>query len=226
MPHADRMKTVRRLAPLVPLRAVIFDVDGVLVKSMEKHAEAYAAAFRAHGVEIAQHEVFRNEGRGSRDVAVMLSKERNLGLTDAQLDAVAKEKQRVFASFGPMPRYPGVNELIARLHIRGLKLAMVTGTSRFNVQNHFPDLLAKFDVIVTADDVKRTKPDPEPYETAVAKLGLRKDECVVVENAPLGIKSAKAAGLRVIAITSTNPPDALKEADVVVATIAEVEQNL
>ena len=210
----------------MPLRAVIFDVDGVLVRSMEKHAEAYAAAFRGHGVEIAQHEVFRNEGRGSRDVAVMLSKERNLGLTEEQLDAVAKEKQRVFASFGPMPRYPGVNELIDRLHGRGLRLAMVTGTSRFNVQNHFPDLLAKFDVIVTADDVKRTKPDPEPYLTALAKLGLAADECVVVENAPLGIRSAKAAGLRVIAVTSTNPPDALKEADRIIERVDMLEGAL
>lgn len=207
-------------------RAVIFDVDGVIVRSMEKHAEAYAAAFAPYGVRIEPHEVMRNEGRGSREVAVALSRERNMGLTDAQLDAIAKEKQRVFASFGPMPRYPGVDALIDRLHARGLKLAMVTGTSRVNVERHFPELLSKFSVIVTADDVRRTKPDPEPYLTALEKLGLPAADCVVVENAPLGIRSAKGAGLRVIAVTSTNPPDALKEADVIVERVAQVEEVL
>lgn len=210
----------------MPLRAVIFDVDGVLVKSMEKHAEAYAAAFAPYGVTIAQHEVFRNEGRGSRDVAVALSRERSMGLTEAQLDAIAKEKQRVFASFGPMPKYPGVDALIDRLRGRGLRLAMVTGTSRFNIHHHFPELLPKFEVIVTADDVKRTKPDPEPYLAALAKLGLPAGDCVVVENAPLGIRSAKGAGLRVIAVTSTSPPDALKEADVIIERVAQVEEAL
>lgn len=210
----------------VPLKAVIFDVDGVLVRSMERHAEAYAAAFRPYGVEVEQHEVFRNEGRGSRDVAVALNEQRRLGLTEAQLDAIARDKQRVFASFGPMPKYPGVDEVVARLRSRGLRLALVTGTSRLNLGNHFGAWLENFDAIVTADDVKRTKPDPEPYLQALAKLQLPKEACVVVENAPLGIQSAKAAGLRVIGITSTNPPDVLKQADVVVASIRDVEAAL
>lgn len=205
------------------LKAVIFDVDGVLIRSMEKHFEAYRAAFRPYGVEIEQPEVFTNEGRGSRDVAVAVSTARRMDLSDAELDAIAKAKQRIFESFGPMPKYPGVDELIARLHARGLKLAMVTGTSRVNIQNHFRDWIRHFDVVVTADDVKRTKPDPEPYLRAVEKLGVAKDEAIVVENAPLGIRSAKAAGLRVIAVTSTNPPDVLKDADVIAEKLADVE---
>lgn len=209
--------------PRPPFLAVIFDVDGVLVQSMEKHAEAYAAAFASYGVTIAPEEVFRNEGRGSRDVAVALSRERGMGLTEPQLDALAQEKQRVFLSFGPMPKYPGVDALIVRLKSRGLLLGMVTGTSRANVENHFGAWLKEFDVIVTADDVKRTKPDPEPYLAAIARLGVPKDAAIVIENAPLGIQSAKAAGLRVIAITSTNPPDALKEADVIAEKVADVE---
>ena len=212
--------------PPKPLLAVIFDVDGVLIRSMEKHAEAYARAFAPLGVTVEQAEVFRNEGRGSRDVAVAVAKQRGLGLSDAQIDAIAKEKQRVFTSFGPMPKYPGVDALIDRLKARGLRLAMVTGTSRVNVESHFGAWAKAFDVIVTADDVKRTKPDPEPYETAIAKLGLEKDEAIVVENAPLGIQSAKAAGLRVVAITTTNPPAALSQADAVVASITDVESFL
>lgn len=209
--------------PKPPLLAVIFDVDGVLIRSMEKHAEAYAAAFAPRGVVVEPAEVFRNEGRGSRDVAVAIAQARGLPYTDADFDALAKEKQRIFASFGPMPKYPGVDALIDRLHARGLRLAMVTGTSRYNIQHHFGEWARKFEAVVTADDVKRTKPDPEPYLTAIEKLGVAKEEAVVVENAPLGIRSAKAAGLRVIAVTSTNPPDALKEADVIIERVDLVE---
>lgn len=205
------------------LKAVIFDVDGVLIQSMEKHAEAYAAAFAPYGVKVEPHEIFRNEGRGSRDVAVAINREKQAGLDEATIDKIAKEKQRVFASFGPMPKYPGVDELIARLHARGLKLAMVTGTSRFNIGHHFGGWEKAFEVVVTADDVKRTKPDPEPYLAAVAKLGVAKRDAIVVENAPLGIQSAKAAGLRVIAVTSTNPPEALKQADVIAEKVADIE---
>jgi HAD superfamily hydrolase (TIGR01509 family) len=193
---------------------------------MEKHFEAYASAFAPHGVMLEQHEVFANEGRGSRDVAVAVSRARGLGLTDTQLDALAKEKQRVFASFGPMPKYGGVDELIVRLKARGLRLALVTGTSQVNLQNHFGAWLSNFDVTVTADDVERTKPDPEPYRKALEKLGIRAAEAIVVENAPLGIQSAKGAGLRVIAITTTNQADALKEADQVVGSINDVEALL
>lgn len=210
----------------MPVKAVIFDVDGVLVRSMERHAEAYAAAFAPYGVRIEPHEVFRHEGRGSREVAVALARERGLGLTGAQLDALADHKQRVFASFGPMPKYAGVDDLVERLRARNLRLAMVTGTKRVNVESHFGEWLARFEAIVTADDVTRTKPHPEPYAKALEKLGLAASEVVVVENAPLGIRSAKAAGVRVVAVTTTNPPDALKGADVVIARIGELESVL
>lgn len=206
----------------MPLRAVIFDVDGVLVRSMERHHEAYQRVFDELGLTIAQREVFANEGRRSREVIESIAKARGLDLSKERLDELNKLKQRTFASFGPMPKYPGVDTLVHDLHAKGLKLAMVTGTARVNVENHLNDLTHKFDVIVTADDVTHTKPHPEPYLAALAKLGLTGDEAVVVENAPLGITSAKAAGLRVIAITSTNAADALKDADAIVAKVADV----
>jgi beta-phosphoglucomutase len=208
------------------LRAVIFDVDGVLVQSMEKHHEAYQAAFAPLGVEVSRADVFKNEGRGSREVIESLIAERGLRLSKEQVDGMVEKKGKTFLGFGPMPKYPGVDELVESLRARGLRLGMVTGTSRKNIEHHFAGWLARFDVIVTADDVKRTKPDPEPYLRAVEKLALPPAACVVVENAPLGIRSAKAAGLRVVAITSTNPADVLKEADAIVASIRDVERAL
>ena len=142
------------------------------------------------------------------------------------MKSMVETKSKTFLGFGPMPKYPGVDALVERLRARALRLAMVTGTSRKNIEHHFGAWLQNFDAIVTADDVKRTKPDPEPYLQALAKLGLAASDCVVVENAPLGVRSGKAAGIRVIAVTSTNPAELLKEADVIVAKVADVEGAL
>ncbi|MEA3201667.1 MAG: beta-phosphoglucomutase [Thermoplasmata archaeon] len=205
------------------LRAVIFDVDGILVKSMENHAAAYQKVFAEIGVAIEAREVYANEGRRSPEVIASLAQERGLDLSPAKLDAMNHAKQAAFYAFGPAPLYPGVQALLEKLAAHGLRLAAVTGTNRANVEHHLGALAKLFDVIVTADDVARTKPDPEPYLAALAKLGLRADECIVVENAPLGVKSGRAAGLRVIGVTTTNPADVLRKAgaDRIVPTTAE-----
>jgi beta-phosphoglucomutase len=207
----------------VPLASVIFDVDGVLVQSMERHHEAYRRVFADFRIDIKKEDVFLNEGRRSREVIESLARARGLRLAPEQLDAMAKKKQDAFFSFGPLPLYPGVPELLARIHAAGWKLAAVTGTNRLNVDNHLgPTLVRRFDAIVTADDVTHTKPDPEPYLAALRKLGTSHRDAVVIENAPLGVRSAKAAGLRVIAITSTVPRAALAAADVVVDKVTDV----
>jgi beta-phosphoglucomutase len=211
---------------VAPLKAVIFDVDGVLVQSMERHYEAYRRVLEKEGLTIEPHEVYANEGRRSREVLQSLVEARGLAYSPERLDEMNLDKQTTFASFGPQPYYPGVPELVDRLHARGLRTAMVTGTARFNVENHFGAFLQRFDVVVTADDVHRTKPDPEPYETALRKLGLRPDEAIVVENAVLGIRSAKAAGMRVIAVASTLPPAELADADVTIDVVADVDKAL
>lgn len=204
------------------LRAVIFDVDGVLVQSMEKHHQAYQRAFQDHGVAVRLEEVYANEGRRSREVIESIARDRGLHLTGEQMDEMSRRKQETFASFGPLPLYPGVPDLLASLKAKGLKVAAVTGTTRFNVQHHLGPLVQQLDVLVCAEDVKKSKPDPEPYLKALEKLGIRADEALVVENATLGLRSAKGAGLRVVGVTSTLSAEALHEADRIVDRVADV----
>lgn len=204
------------------LKACIFDVDGVLVRSMEQHAEAYQKAFDLVGVRIAPEEVYANEGRGSRDVIVALAKERGLDLAREKIEELARVKQDWFFAQGPMPLYEGVLPLLDELRRKGLRIAVVTGTHRVNVERHLEAILPVIEVVVSADDVKRTKPDPEPYLSALAKLGLSADEAIVIENAKLGIASAKGAGLPVIAIVTTQPREMLAEADAIVERIGDV----
>lgn len=204
------------------LRAVIFDVDGVLVQSMEKHHEAYQRAFQDLGVAVRREEVYANEGRRSREVIEAIARDRGLDLSPEKMDAMSRRKQEVFHAFGPLPMYPGVPDLIEDLKRRSLMVAAVTGTSRVNVDHHLGVLTRRFDVIVSADDVKRTKPDPEPYLAALTKLSLRPEEAIVVENATLGMAAAKAAGMRVVGVTSTLSAEDLAGADWIVDRVADV----
>lgn len=95
-----------------------------------------------------------------------------------------------------------------------------------NVSATFGTLAALFDAIVSAEDVTGTKPDPEPYLLALEKLSVPADRAVVVENAPLGVQAAKAAGLRVIAVPTTNPPGSLRGADAVIPSLGDVARVL
>lgn len=204
------------------LLAVLFDVDGVLVRSMERNAEAYQTALEPLGIRVDPQEVFANEGRRSRELIDLLARSRGVILTETQLDERTRRHHEAYAGFGPMPLYPGVAELLRSLRRRGLRLALVTGNWRANAIAPFGDLADLFDVLVSAEEVSHTKPDPEPYLRALADLHVRAEEAVVVENAPLGVRAAKAAGLRVVAITTTNPAESLGEADLVVRDVREI----
>lgn len=106
-------------------------------------------------------------------------------------------------------------------------MGMVTGSSRQSVERVLTgDLRKAFDVMITADEVKRPKPDPQPFLIAARSLGLEPAKCLVVENAPFGIRAAKAAGCGVVGICTTLPSDDLQEADWVVQDHGELEDLL
>ncbi|MHB8586138.1 MAG: HAD family hydrolase [Thermoplasmatota archaeon] len=204
-------------------RAVIFDVDGVLLQSMERNARAYQETLATIGINIDVYEVFVNEGRPSKDLLATVAKSHGRLLAGAELDRVAREKQALLATFGPMPVYPGVANLLATLQGWGLRLAFVSGGYRVNIHPNLGDLLRFFEVQVTADDELPGKPSPAPYEAALRKLGIAPDEAVVVENAPLGIEAAKSAGIYTVGVTTTLPARLLWAADQVVDRTSAAE---
>ncbi len=208
------------------LAAVIFDVDGVLVKSMELNVESYRKVLGALGLEIGPQEVFSNEGRRSRELIDILAKAHGRTLTDAELEEATRLHRETFASFSRMPLYPGAEDLLRDLHRRGLRLAVVTGNWKAIALAPFGELASLLDAVVSAEDVARTKPDPQPYLKALELLRVPPGQAVVVENAPLGVQAAKAAGLRVIAVTTTNPAESLRDADACVPRLADVAELL
>lgn len=209
---------------MAPPRAAVFDLDGTLVRSMEQHHRAYVEIFRRLGKEVAFREVCLREGMRSFEVIHDLARVKGVAVTWEEARALGEEKQRLFRSYGFPAPYPHAFEVVERLARRGLAVALVTGTNRENTRHMLGKSLDVFQAVVTGDDVKAAKPDPEPYRKAFEALGISAAEAVVVENAPYGIQSAKRAGARVVAVASTLPAPDLFGADVVVPSLFELEE--
>ena len=190
------------------LRAVLFDMDGVLFDSMPFHADAWSQVMTEAGFNFSREDVYMNEGRTGADTINTASiAQFGHPSTPEQIEALCKAKCDIFATYPPTPRMPGALELIKKVKACGLTPMIVTGsgtpTLLDRIQSNFPGLFDE-NHIVTSFNVKRGKPYPDPYLLALEKGGFAPNEAIVVENAPLGVTAGVAAGLFTIA-ANTGP---------------------
>jgi HAD superfamily hydrolase (TIGR01509 family) len=196
--------TVRRPA------AVLFDMDGTLVDS-EKVWDVAINELAAHAGGTLSDRARRAMVGSSMDTSMrILHDDLAMPWRDAAADAVwlSARVHELFAA--GLDWRPGAMELLAAVRAAGLPTALVTSTSRKLVEVALDTLgRASFDVVVCGDEVRRTKPDPDPYLTAARLLGVPIDECVAVEDSPAGVASAHAAGAAVLAVpcaVAVTPP--------------------
>jgi beta-phosphoglucomutase len=139
------------------------------------------------------------------------------------LGKIFRLRQKIFKKYFKRFIFKGAEELLCCLKDKGYLLGLVTGTPDNEIKKILPQrIYAFFDAVVSGNQAKKGKPHPEPYLKAASGLGLVPGECVVVENAPLGIESAKRAGMFCIAVTTSLPKDYLKGADLVVDELAQI----
>lgn len=204
------------------MKAIIFDMDGVLVDSMPYHAEAWKQAFSIVGINIEREAIYELEGSNHRQLVDIIFRHFGRTPTEDDIRKLNSKKVEIFNRIEQAVPFEGIKELLASLKQKH-KLAVVSGSNRKTVHDilnkFFPGI---FDVIIDGDDTPESKPSPVPYLNAVGKLGISKEHCLVVENAPLGIRSAKSAGLRCIAIPVYLDRKFLEEADVVVESHMEL----
>lgn len=207
------------------VRAILFDLDGVILKSMEQHLEAWQFAFKKYGIHVKKEEFYQLEGRGVKAVVQELTRIYNIDTKLAPL--IMEDKINYYDKIYKAEFYDGLFDLLAYLQDNKIKMAIVTGGSRNRVKRLLQDYLnGLFSAIVTSDDVQNTKPFAEPYLKGAQLLGLNVQECLVIENAPLGIQSAKNAGMRVIAIQTTLGEEHLRQADYIVSSMKEVQAKI
>ena len=210
------------------LEGVIFDFDGIVIDSEPLHFKAFNDTLEPHNLQFtwAEYEqVFM--GMDDRDAFNTVFANNRLELSDALREELIQRKARRFPELiaeQGAPAYEGVVELI-RLVADVVPLGLSSGALRMDVEPVLRQLglFDLFGAIVTADNVARSKPDPESYRLCLKLLGaLRPEAWFAIEDTGAGIASAKAAGMRVLAVTNSYPADRLGEADQVVDSLRNV----
>lgn len=192
--------------PKLNLKAVLFDMDGVLYDSMPNHATAWEKVMQCHGLQLSRYDVYLNEGRtGAATIKLVCEREQKPMPNNEEIEIIYREKTEYLQQLPPIKIMAGSYELTEKIKKSNLIQTVVTGSATSSLldglNKNFPNTF-KRELMVTADDVKFGKPNPEPYLQALKKCSIDACNAIVVENAPLGIEAARAAGIFTIAVNT------------------------
>ena len=210
------------------LAAAIFDLDGTLIDNNHYHIKAWKEYLRRNGRELSDEEYKINfNGRTNRDVVEYLHGRK---MTDEEAAPIYLEKEAMYREiYQPyINPVPGLLELLQQLNSNGFPMAIATSGITVNIEFMFDHLPIRqyFKEVIHSSHIKKGKPDPEIYIKTAEKLGVNPADCVVFEDALVGIRSAKDAGMKVIALTTTHTVKELAEADLVIKNYTEINVNL
>ncbi|MBP7219016.1 MAG: HAD-IA family hydrolase [Paludibacteraceae bacterium] len=199
-------KLQHTITTLSPLKAILFDMDGVIFDSMPYHALSWVNAFKQVGITFSEYEVYLNEGRtGASTIHNEFLSQKHRQASDAEIKELYALKSQHFEACGKPIAMNYATETLDRVKHLGLDIFLVTGSGQVSLLNtlntYFPEVFSKQNM-VTAYDVTHGKPHPEPYLIALEKGNLQAQQAFVVENAPLGIQAAVAANIFTVAVNT------------------------
>lgn len=199
-------------------RAILFDMNGVLVDDEDIQEQAFRNALATIDVNLSSSEfikyfIGKTDTEGLRDFLPLNENEND---ATAILDLKHSEYNKLIV--GSIKGYEGVTDFINRAIERGLMLSVVTSTAYDEAKANLSslDLLSYFKKIITGDNVTNGKPDPEGYLKGASLLDVKPEECIVIEDAPSGVAAAKAAGMFSVAVLNTHSAEDLKDASIIV----------
>jgi HAD superfamily hydrolase (TIGR01509 family) len=201
-------------------RGVIFDFDGVLIDSEPLHVRAFQEVLAAYGRTLTEQEYYASYiVYSDREVLERLLP----GGEVLEAALAAKERRYLELMQSGVPAFRDGLALLSRTD--GWRVGLATGSLRPEVERVLRSLgiRERFGAVVTREDCRNGKPDPEPFLLAARGLGLAPGRCVVIEDTPGGVQAAKAAGMVCVAVTHSCPRDSLRGADLVVDDLASVQ---
>ena len=204
------------------IKAALFDLDGVLIDSETLYTRFWDNVGKVHNL---PSPTFAYDIKGTTLTDIL-----NTHFSNPQ---VRKDVDRLLHEFENeivYPIFPGALEFVDLLRSQGLKTVIVTSSDTKKMDFLFaqhPGFSSHFDAIVTACDVTRSKPDPEPYLKGAEKAGVHPEECIVFEDSFQGLESGRRAGCRVIGLSTTNPAEAIApKADMVAPSLATLVSEI
>ena len=211
--------------PVTRLKGILFDFDGVVLDSMKQHVKAWQHAFGQQGVHLTDLDIYLMEGMGVKAVVENVCDKHNI--SKEHMPQLMQTKSQYYKQHLEIRFYDGFFDLLNFLKNQNIKMVVVTGGDRGRIIPFAEKYLdGYFSGFVCSDDVQHTKPSPEPYLKGLEILAMKPQECLVIENAPLGIQAAKAAGIKTIAIETTLGKEYLKQADFIVQSFFEVQSTI
>jgi HAD superfamily hydrolase (TIGR01509 family) len=190
----------------VALDGIVFDLDGTLLDTNEAHAESWVRSFAKHGFRVPADRVRPEMGKGGDNLVPALLGEAAEASDGERLRATTREEYLRIAGERRFRVFDGVDELLAELSRRGLRLALATSSSDSDLDATFTsagvDLRPRFDAVVSKSDVESSKPAPDVVLAAVRKLGLSPGQCAMVGDTPYDALSAKRAGVVTLGLLS------------------------
>lgn len=187
-------------------------MDGVLIDAMPFHAEAMKIAIKEEtNYEIDKKIVYQLEGMPSNNLVKEIFKKYNINkeLDQELIEKISERKKQIFKEIEDTHLIEGVPDLIKILNECKCLKAIVTGAAKKEIELTIDKMvgLKNFDVVVSGEDVEAGKPNSDPFVVALQKMNIKSSECIVVENAPLGVEAANKAGIRCILTLNNTPLD-------------------
>lgn len=205
-----------------PLKAVIWDMDGVLIDSLPTHCKAWRVILERYGYHYTYQQMTPYFGMTDTTVLRTIAGER---FTDSEVSALAHEKEGIYQDMIVREAQPmaGVVAWLENFRAAGLKQALASSSVATSITLILDAmrLNAYFDAVVSGEGGP-SKPNPLVFLRAAEQLGVLPQDCLVMEDAVVGVKAAKAAGMRCVAVTSTNPAEKLGEADLIVERFSQL----
>lgn len=201
------------------IKAALIDMDGVLYDSMKYHTLAWKQMMEENGIQCTREEFYLYEGMtGAATIDLIWQREFGHSCPEEKRKSLYDYKTKIFKEIGGNEPMPDADRMIGVLLERGIRCVLVTGSGQAslidNVRHDYPGAFGP-GMMVTAHDVSKGKPDPEPYLRGLEKAGVKANEAIVIENAPLGARAGVAAGIRTMAVcTGPIPADKFREESV------------
>ncbi|MDD4876241.1 MAG: HAD family phosphatase [Dehalococcoidales bacterium] len=205
------------------VKAVIWDMDGIIANTALYHLKGWQIVFQNRQITYTEEEYRLNTGKRSDNIVRDILGEK---ITEEEINIITRTKAEAFRKLisQNVETYPGVIKLVTSLKEYGFKTAIASSAPMANIELITKDLKIHdyFDFIISGWDITRSKPDPEIFLLAAQNLGAEAKNCIVIEDAIVGVAACRRAGMHCIAVTNTNPREDLQGADLIIDSLEEI----